>query len=285
MFSRIDHSEYALQVSSKISALSVGLWIADCAFDMLSAYLQQPYTKGISYNMFWGMEEKNFDVLLFENIYFEVIEIAMCFELDTADLCLLKAVNVATIHKVMQNQHIPLSMDISRVIVNTPIKVLSCCIHNTNMTRANILFHLTEVSPFHLLVFGNLFSDLMNKYLLHKGNVIKGTSNNTRSDDDFLMLLPTARLYLQSSSMKYGEQFQICIGNISSIYSKILLSSFSDWKSYVSGDIFKLECTEFLSPSMEELLNLVSDSLLGKAILMLRYYFSLNRDAVKLKRR
>ncbi|CAL5434637.1 unnamed protein product [Camellia sinensis] len=221
----IDHSEYALQ---------------------------QPYTKGISYNMFWGMEEKNFDVLLFENIYFEVIEIAMCFELDTADLCLLKAVNVANIHKVMQNQHIPLSMDISRVIVNTPIKVLSY---------------------------------LMNKYLLHKGNVIKGTSNNTRSDDDFLMLLPTARLYLQSSSMKYGEQFQICIGNISSFYSKILLSSFSDWKSYVSGDIFKLECTEFLSPSMEELLNLVSDSLLGKAILMLRYYFSLNRDAVKLKKR
>ncbi|KAF5936269.1 hypothetical protein HYC85_027398 [Camellia sinensis] len=83
--------------------------------------------------------------------------------------------------------------------------------------------------------------------------------------------------------MKYGEQFQICVGNISSFYSKILLSSFSDWKSYVSGDIFKLECTEFLSPSMEELLNLVSDSLLGKAILMLRYYFSLNRDAVKLK--
>ncbi|CAL5434617.1 unnamed protein product [Camellia sinensis] len=239
MFSRIDHSEYALQVSSKISALSVGLWIADCAFDMLSAYLQQPYTKGISYNMFWGMEEKNFDVLLFENIYFEVIEIAMCFELDAADLCLLKVVNVANIHKVMQNQHIPLSMDISRVIVNTPIK----------------------------------------------GNVIKGTSNNTRSDDDFLMLLPTAWLYLQSSSMKYGEQFQICVRNISSFYSKILLSSFSDWKSYVSGDIFKLECTEFLSPSMEELLNLVSDSLLGKAILMLRYYFSLNRNAVKLKKR
>ncbi|KAI8031787.1 Uncharacterized protein C14G10.02 [Camellia lanceoleosa] len=285
MFSRIDHSEYALQVSSKRSALSVGLWIADCAFDMLSAYLQQPYTKGISYNMFWGMEEKNFDVLLFENIYFEVIEIAMCFELDAADLCLLKAVNVTNIHKVMQNQHIPLSMDISRVIVNTPIRVLSCCIHNTNMTRANILFHLTEVSPFHLLVFGNLFSDMMNKYLLHKGKVIKGTSNNTLSDDDFVMLLPTAWLYLQSSSMKYGEQFQICVGNISSFYSKILLSSFSDWKSYVSGDIFKLECTEFLSPSMEELLNLVSDSLLGKAILMLRYYFSSNRDAVKLKKR
>ncbi|KAL7202736.1 hypothetical protein ACSBR1_034244 [Camellia fascicularis] len=284
MFSRIDHSEYALQVSSKISALSVGLWIADCAFDMLSAYLQQPYTKGISYNMFWGMEEKNFDVLLFENIYFEVIEIAMCFELDAADLCLLKAVNVANIHKVMQNQHIPLSMDISRVIVNTPIKVLSYCIHNTNMTRANILFHLTEVSPFRLLVFGNLFSDMMNKYLLRKGNVIKGTSNNTRSDDDFVMLLPTAWLYLQSSSIKYGEQFQICVGNISSFYSKILLSSFSDWKSYVSGDIFKLECTEFLSPSMEELLNLVSDSLLGKAILMLRYYFSLNKDAMKLKK-
>ncbi|THG23194.1 hypothetical protein TEA_016036 [Camellia sinensis var. sinensis] len=205
------YDDLILQVSSKISALSVGLWIADCAFDMLSAYLQQPYTKGISYNMFWGMEEKNFDVLLFENIYFEVIEIAMCFELDAADLCLLKAVNVANIHKVMQNQHIP-------------------------------------------LIFGNLFSDLMNKYLLHKGNVIKGTSNNTRSDDDFLMLLPTAWF-------------------------------FSDWKSYVSGDIFKLECTEFLSPSMEELLNLVSDSLLGKAILMLRYCFSLNRDAVKLKKR
>ncbi|KAI7994661.1 Casein kinase 1-like protein HD16 [Camellia lanceoleosa] len=93
------YDDLILQVSSKSSALSVGLWIADCAFDMQSAYLQQPYTKGISYNMFWGMEENNFDVLLFENIYFEVIEIAMCFELDAADLCLLKAVNVANIHK------------------------------------------------------------------------------------------------------------------------------------------------------------------------------------------
>ncbi|KAL6954142.1 diphosphoinositol-polyphosphate diphosphatase [Sarracenia purpurea var. burkii] len=285
MFSRIDHIDSTLLESSQSVAVSVGLWIAGCAFDMLSAYLQQPYTKGISYGVFWGLEEKSFDVLLFENIYFQVIEIAMRFELDVADLCLQKAVNIANKCKITKNRCLPLSMDVSRVILSTPIKVLSYCIQQTSMTRANILFLLTEVSPFHLSVFGRLFSDVMNKYSLSKGKAINGTFSDTLSDDNFVMLLPTALLYLNSTSVKNGEPFAKFIENAYSFYGKLLLRNFSNWKSYVSGDMFKVECTGFLPSSMEELLNLLSDSLLGKSILMLRYYFASNGDALKLKKR
>ncbi|XP_057475147.1 uncharacterized protein LOC130763274 [Actinidia eriantha] len=285
MFSRIELSDSRLRVSSKCSALSVGLLIAGCAFDMVSAYLQGPYTKGVLQIIFWGMEEKSFDVLLFEDIYFHVIEIAMRFEVDVADLCLLKAVNVGNIRKGMQNQCLSLSMDISRVILNTPIKMLSRCIHQTSMARANMLFLLSEVSPFHLSVFGHLFSSLMSKYLLPKGNVVSGTCNNALSDENFVMLLPTALSYLNSTVMKYGEQFYQYARNISSFYFRILFRSFSDWKSYVSGDMFKVEYTGFSPPSMKELHNILSSSLLGKTIVMLRYYFAMNRDAVKMKKR
>ncbi|GFZ14740.1 hypothetical protein Acr_24g0009300 [Actinidia rufa] len=165
MFSRIELSDSRLRVSSKCSAFSVGLLIAGCAFDMVSAYLQGPYTKGVLEIIFWGMEEKSFDVLLFEDIYFHVIEIAMRFELDVADLCLLKAVNV--------------------------------------------------------------------------GNIRKGY---------YSVVSHTGRaMFLEN--------------------------------------MFKVEYTGFSPPSMEELHNILSSSLLGKAIVMLRYYFALNRDAVKMKKR
>ncbi|XP_058204610.1 uncharacterized protein LOC131318694 isoform X1 [Rhododendron vialii] len=285
IFSKIDLGDSTFRVSSDFSALLVGLSIAGCAFDMLSAYLQQPNTQGISSNIFWEMEEKPFDILLFESIYFQLIKFAMRFELDAADLCLLKAVNVTNKRKVMHTHWFPLTMDLSRVIHNTPIEVLSHFIRKTSMTRAKMLFLLTELSPVHLSVFGHFFSDVMNEYLLPNDNVTDGTCSNTFSDDNFVMLLPTALSYLISASMKYGEQFHKCVRSMSSFYSRILFRSFSDWKSYVTMDIFNKECVEFLPPSMEELLNLLSRSLLGKSICMLRYYFAFNGDAVKLKKR
>ncbi|XP_052200530.1 uncharacterized protein LOC127806944 isoform X2 [Diospyros lotus] len=284
MLSRIDLSDSALRVTKRYS-LSVGLWIAGCAFDMLSAYFLQPCAEGIPYSDFWGIEEKSFDVLLFENIYFEVIKIALHFELDCADLCLLKAVNLANKSKVVQRQCLALSMDILRVILNTPMKVFAHCMNKTSMTRANILYRLTEVSPFHLSVFGHLFSDMIKQYLLHNGNVIEGTPDNAVSEDNFVMLLPTALMYLNSTDMKYRVQFHKCAIDISSFYCRILLQSFSDWKNYVSRDIFNAESTELLATASEEILSLVSGSLLGKTILMLRYYFALNGNAVNLKKR
>ncbi|XAR52354.1 hypothetical protein NMG60_11020377 [Bertholletia excelsa] len=285
MLTRIDISDSMLRVLTKHSALTAGFWIAGCAFDMLSAYLQQLHPKGISYNIFWGMEEKNFDILLFESIYFQLVNIAVQFDLHDADLCLLKALNIARIHKSVQNEGLPVGMDISRVILNTPMNVLSNFIHKISVPRAKILLILTEVSTFHLSVFGHLFSDMMNRHLLFKSDVNKRTDNNALSDDKFLMLLPTALTYLSSTFRKYGKHIHECIRNVLSFYSRILLRCFSDWKSYVTGDIFAIECTESLPTSMEELFGVVSDSLLGKSILMLSYHFALNKDDVKLKKR
>ncbi|BBH01972.1 hypothetical protein Prudu_012398 [Prunus dulcis] len=65
------------------------------------------------------------------------------------------------------------------------------------------------------------------------------------------------------------------------------------WKmeeTSINTDIFeeiysKEEFGEFLPSSAPELLCLIDDSLLGKAICMLRYHFSLNEDSMKLKKR
>uniref|UniRef100_A0A5B6YI04 Nucleolar pre-ribosomal-associated protein 1 N-terminal domain-containing protein n=1 Tax=Davidia involucrata TaxID=16924 RepID=A0A5B6YI04_DAVIN len=285
IFCRIDLSDLTVGISSKNSAVSVGLCIAGGAFELLSAYLRQPCTERVSNNLFWGIEEKSLDVDLFERIYFQIFEIATRFELDVADLCLVQAVNVVATYKFMQHQFFAFSMFVSRVMIRTPIRVLSHCIHSISMTKAKLLFLLTEVSPLHLSVFGCILSDMMNKYMLLKDNVMEETCNHTLSDEDFMMLLPVALSYLNSSFMKYGEHFCKHLRSIPNFYMRIILDGFINWKSYVSGDIFQVEYSEPLPSSTEELLNLVNGSLLGKTIHMLQYCFSLNGDSIKLKKR
>ncbi|XP_059628326.1 uncharacterized protein LOC132271080 [Cornus florida] len=279
IFCRIELNELTISESFKNSALSVGLCIAGGAFQMLSDYLQQPCTK-----RFWGIEENNSDVDLLERIYFRVVEIATRSELNVADLCLLQAVNVVRIHKFMQNQCIPFGMAMSRVISRTPLIVLSHCIHRISMTKAKLLFLLTEVSPLHLSVFGQLFSDIVKKDMLCKDNVMENTSNYTLSDEDLMLLLPVALSYLNSSFLKFGEHFHKHFRSIPSFYMRIILDGFVNWKTYVSQDMFQVEYGESLPSSSEDILNLVNESLLGKAIHMLKYCLALKRDS-KLKKR
>ncbi|KAK9268493.1 hypothetical protein L1049_000245 [Liquidambar formosana] len=286
MFSRVDLNDLAVRNSCKFSALSVVFCIAGCAFRMLSSYLEQSFSKRIAYNLFWEMEEENFDVQLFEKIYCKVFNIATRFELDSADLCLLKAVDFVFKLKYVQDRNLlPLSLVMSRVIISTPLEMLSHCIHRTSIRRAKLLFLLTEMSPLHLSVFGHVFSGVLNNDMLLNGNTMEKTCNYALSDDEFVMLLPTALSYLNSVFRKFGKQHYKRFRSIPSFYSRILLNGFLNWKSYVSGDIFQLECGEFLPSSFEELLNLVSGSFLGKAIKMLRYYFSLSGDSIKMKKR
>ncbi|KAM7519592.1 hypothetical protein LguiB_018554 [Lonicera macranthoides] len=278
IFSRIDLDESTVLASSKKSALSVGLSIAGWAFDLLSAYLQQPYAKEKSFNT-WEIEEKTFDVALFERIYSRLVEIVSSFELDVADLCLLKAINVSNLHKVVRKRCLQFCVLLSRLIATTPMKVVSLCIQRPSLTKAQLLFLLTEVSPQHLSLFGHFLSELMNKSLLPRGNT-------NISDDQFMILLPNALSYLNSTRIKYGKRFYYRhLTDISSFYSRILLSGFCNWKSYVSSDIFQEESAVVLPSSLDELIDFVNNSLLGKSVLMLRYYFASSGLPMKLKKR
>ena len=282
MFSRVDLNDLTTGEFDNMSALSVVFCIASGAFDMLSSYFQHPITKKVQFDLFWEMEEKSFDIIVFEKIYMKALEFATCFKLEFADVCLLKAVKVMYRQKFEQHQSflLPLSLVSSRVIVSTPVKMISHCINRPSMIRAKLLFLLIEVSPLHSSVFGHLFSGLLNKGLPHKDNVVE-----TPSDEGFMMLLPAALSYLKSTSLKFGKQYYTCFKGIPSLYSRILLDGFLDWKGFVSRSIFQIEDGEFLPSSTEDLSNLVNSSLLGKSIHMLWFYFAFSGHSMKKKKR
>ncbi|XP_057980376.1 uncharacterized protein LOC131166095 isoform X2 [Malania oleifera] len=281
ILSRLDVNEMMLLKSFKDSALSVGLCIAGRAFEILSSSMGWPNLKTETYDLFWGLEEKN---ALFERIYFKTCEFSTCCKLDVADLCLLRAVNAACLHRYWQQQSclLPSTFAMLRVIQSTPMEIVSHCIYRTNVTKAELLFLLVEVSPNHMSAFGCLISDILNKRLLL--NKMEGTCSCSISDEDYMMLLPAALLFLDSTLMKLGELFYKHFRSISSHYSRILLDGFVNWRSYVSGDIFKVDFGEFLPSSLEEVFNIINCSLLVKAVHMLQHHFALS-GSMTLKKR
>ncbi|KAJ6950483.1 hypothetical protein NC651_004216 [Populus alba x Populus x berolinensis] len=285
MFGRVDASGLNVQKHFGLSALSVGLCIAADAFDILSAYLQQPMTRNVPFYMLWKSEEKFFDVNLIEEIYVQVCKFATDFNQDFAHVCLLKAVNAVYSQKYMQHGILhPLSLVLPRIIRSTPLEILSQCIYRTNMTKAKLLSLLVEMSPLHLSVFGHLFFGILDEDFNLKIRTVEKTRDSALSNTDFVMLLPAALSYFNSILMKFEKQQYKQFTNIPSFYSKLLLKGFLHWKSFVSGYVFQESYNDFLPSSIEELLNLVDSSLLGKAICMLRQYFSISVD-MKLKER
>ncbi|KAJ6776496.1 NUCLEOLAR PRERIBOSOMAL-ASSOCIATED PROTEIN 1 [Salix koriyanagi] len=152
------------------------------------------------------------------------------------------------------------------------------------MTKAKLLSALVEMSPLHLSIFGHLFFGLLDEDSNLKLKTVDETRDLALSNTDFVMLLPAALSYLNSILMKFEKQQYKQFTNISLFYSKLLLQGFCHWKSFVSGYVFQESYNEFLPSSIEELLNLVDSSLLGKAICMLRQYFDISGD-MKLKER
>lgn len=286
MFNRFDMEDFTVWKNSKISALSVGFCIAAGAFKTMSSYLEQPVTRRVPYNLFWEIEEESINVHIIEEIYIKVVNFAMRFEPDFADICLLEAVNTGYRQKYNEQPSIhPLSLVLSRVLSITPVELLSHCIYRTNKTKAKLLFLLTERSSLHLSIFGHLFLDILKKDFPHKDNVMVESCGLALSDEDFMMLLPAALSYLKSMFMKFGNQYHRHFEDISSLYSRILLNGFLHWKSFVSGNIFEEEYGEFLPSSTQELLSLVDGTLLGKSIHMLRYHFAFSGVSMKMKKR
>ncbi|GMI77626.1 EMBRYO DEFECTIVE 2788 [Hibiscus trionum] len=288
MFSRIDVNELTVENFHVLAALCVGFSIVGGAFEVLSAYLQQPLIKRVPYDFLWEVEEKTFDVNLLEDIYVKVCKLACNFKLDFTDSCLLRSVSAVYRQENMHHGEFhPSSVAMSRVIISTPVEMVSHCICRTSIVKAKLLHLLIEMSPLHLSVFGKLFLSILNKKFLPNGILMKEVSSCALSDQDqdHMMLLPSALSLLNSSFVKFEKQFYHHFKIIPSFYSKMLLNGFMHWKSFVSRDIFLEDYSDSLPSSAEELFNLVDGSLLGKSIHMLRYHFFLSGDSVKLKKR
>lgn len=277
MFSRVDMDD------NQKSAICFGSCIAGGAFRNLSKYLQQPNAKRKAFDLFWTMEENNINSEILEELYIKISKFSFLFESEVADHCLLEAMNVVYRQKCMQkcNFH-PLTVVMSRVIATTPVEMLSHCLYSTSKTKARLLSLLIDMSSMHLSTFGHLFSGILDTGFLHKGNV---TCALALSDEDYMMLLPSALSYLNSVLMKFGKPCYMHFRNIPSFYSKIILNGLLHWKNFVSRDVFHEEFGEVLPSSAEEFLNLINDSLLGKVICMLRHHYALNADSIKRKDR
>lgn len=282
MLRKVDVNEMSICKSCNVYALSVGFCIAGGTFEALSNYLQQPVEKRASYNLLWETDENSFVVSHIEEIYIDVCKLAINFDLGLADICLLKVVNCIYGKNYVQSVH-PLNLVMSRVIVKTPIEMISHCVYRTSMTKAKVLFLFTKMSPMHLSVFGNLLVGSLNKDSLFTGCQMS-SCGYALSDEEYVMLLPAALSYLDMNFWKFGKQYHKQLIDIPSFYSRMLLSGFHNWKSFVSGYIFQEEYDGFFPSSTEKLLNLVNGSLLGKTVLLLRYHFALNGDSVKTKK-
>ncbi|KAK7305112.1 hypothetical protein VNO77_43012 [Canavalia gladiata] len=270
---------------TKKSSLSVACSIAADAFSALSIYFQQSTENRVPFDLFWEIGEKNMKADIFEQIYGKVVEFSTSFEIDSADRCLFEAVNALYSQKHMQQDTFhPLLLVMWKIIMNTPVKMLSHCMYKINAKKAKFLQILTELSSLHSSIFGHLFLGIVNRSLHHDVGVLGHPFNLTLSEDQFMLLIPAALSYLSLISKRFGEQNHKDFERLPYFYSKILLKGFGQWKSFSSKDIFEEQYGEFIPSSVQELLCLTDCSLLGKSIHMLKYHFALNGDSMKLKK-
>lgn len=281
MFKRVGMDD----LPTKISFVSVGCSLAAVAFNTLSIYFQQSSGNRVPYDLFWEMGENNVQADIFEHIYGKVVEFSLKFEIDCADSCLHEAVNALYNQKTMQQETFhPLLLVMWKIIMITPVKMLSLCLYKLNAKKAKFLHILIELSSLHSSIFGHLFLGIVNRSLHHDVGVI-GDFDITLSEDQFMLLLPASLSYLRLIFKRFGYLNHEDFKQIPHFYSKILLKGFSQWKSFLSQDIFEEEYVASVPSSVQELLSLINCSLLGKSIHMLQYHFALNGDSLKLKKR
>ncbi|GJZ52517.1 putative nucleolar pre-ribosomal-associated protein [Tanacetum coccineum] len=255
IFSRIDLS--SVHKSSKFSTLSDALNIAGCAFEFM----------------------QEVDVTLFEKVYFHVVETASRSELLVANLCLLKVVKIANTRSGRTSQSLPQSMVMFRVVASTPKNLLSNCLKKPSTIKGQLLSHLTESSLVHLSFFGLSFMEMDNKSIVGKKR------KSGVCDDDLLMLLSTALSFISFISIRYGEKCSEHVGNIRSLYWDILSNGFSNWKDFVSRDLFHVTLDKFVPSTAEELCVCFDTSLLGKSVAVMQQHLVSSGAAVKRSKR
>ncbi|KVI09717.1 Nucleolar pre-ribosomal-associated protein 1, N-terminal [Cynara cardunculus var. scolymus] len=215
----------------------------------------------------------------FDQVYFHVVQIASSSELVVADLCLLKAVKIANTCSGPTLLSIRQCMVVSRIVASTPMNLLSKCFQSISMIKAQLLFHLTESSLLHLSFFALPFMEMVNKSL------VKKKRKSGVCDEDMVMLLPVALSFLDFISMRYGEKCYKHLTSVHSLYWEILLDGFSNWKTFVSRDLFQVKLNKSVPSTVEELCNLLNNSLLGRAVAVMRHHLVSSGATVKRSKR
>ncbi|KAL3736326.1 hypothetical protein ACJRO7_025308 [Eucalyptus globulus] len=281
VFNIVDMKNTTISESCRKSIVYIGCRFAANAFESLGIYLQQQTKKRSQYDLLWRTRDQHFNADIIEDIYLKVIELSSLYETDVADICLLKAITAACQLKSVQHLNVhPLSSVLLRVIVSTPVQMVSYCISGMSMMRAKVLFLLTQLSPLHLSIFGCMLSGV----LTPEGNLKYKNHCRGLSNEHFLMLLPTTLSFMNSIFLRYGKQCYWNFRYIPLFYSSILLNGFREWKSFVSKSVFREGYSEFTISSADELLNFAKNSSLGKAVHMLHYHFVLDADSLNIKK-
>ncbi|XP_073041195.1 uncharacterized protein [Primulina eburnea] len=283
LFSKVDFRDTSWPLFPKEDALCVGLHLASCAFDFLLDNMLHPYSKNKD-NM-GAIEEIHLNLSLLEQIFFQVLEMACIFNLDAADKCLLKAVKVVKKHKGIQQPCIYSVMDLSVVIASSPVDMISHCLNRMNRTKAELLFLVAELSPLHLSIFGHMFSETLKNSLLPMANWKQKNCISPISDEELLMLLPTVFLSVNSIECKFGGELHEPFEHIIFLYKQIVLDGFSDWKTFVSGNIFEMGFGESTPSSFQEFFTIFSNTLLGKTIHVFRNHLETSGGVMKFERR
>jgi nucleolar pre-ribosomal-associated protein 1 len=269
MLSKIDEEGLTSPNSSII--LSLGLGIAGGAFEMLVLYSHQPTAKRGVYDLLWELEEKNYASNIIEKVYSMACKFSTSLDLDSADICLLKVCGGIFRGKHNQNYAVdPLVLKISLIVGRTPEDLIIHCINRASITRAKILFYLVESSPLHLLVFGHFFFSMLSKK----------QDDSALTDDQFIMLLPAVLSYLTSVIAKLEKPCNRCL-DITSVYSNILINGFLQWPRFLARCIFEEKHEEILLSTTEDMETMFNASLIGKAVRMFQYHFSLTESPTK----
>uniref|UniRef100_A0A0E0DIM3 Nucleolar pre-ribosomal-associated protein 1 N-terminal domain-containing protein n=1 Tax=Oryza meridionalis TaxID=40149 RepID=A0A0E0DIM3_9ORYZ len=252
------------------------LYTADIAFEMLYDYLQQVDQRSGPCRL-WGLEIHNCDIATIQQVYNIILHFATKLNLEFADLCLLKMlirIHHTEISAVRNTDYIALHMMLSTMVANTPIDILHHCMFPTSKVKAKAIQLLLGANPMHMRLFGKLLTDILKKDTSVMQVVGSDSNASWTHEDCFILLLPAALSYIEHHS---GGNRQ-CVDFLEPVpvfYREILLSGngFPCWKSFVTRSIFEEDFSDFRHTSVEDIMNYFGDTLLGKSITMLRYYF------------
>ncbi|WCJ31882.1 hypothetical protein M5689_013333 [Euphorbia peplus] len=263
--------------SCRETALSIGFCIASDAFKMLSIYFEYPVRTRELLNTFWDVKKTDLDVNLIEDMYINQCKFACTLKLDFAYSCLLEALTAVHRLKHMKCDLLdPLSLVLSRVILSTPMDIVSHCVYETSKTKSKVLFLLVEMSPLHLSAFGYILSGILSDKIHYKRGKVEETFEKSLLNVDYMRLLPAACSFMNSVFIKFEMPYHELYTRVSKFYSEILVRGFCDWKNFVSQHLFEDNHDIFLPSCIEDFVNLLDASPLGKAMYMLKCHFVLS---------
>ncbi|KAK9163657.1 hypothetical protein Syun_004559 [Stephania yunnanensis] len=116
-------------------------------------------------------------------------------------------------------------------------------------------------------------------------SILNGEICKCAPTDELIILLPVTLSFLNMCFERFRLDFLKHFGSVVSSYSNILLDSFLNWRSFTAGNIFQEDAGEFLPSSTHELLKGFSESLLGKAVCLLQYHFTIDNDSAMIRTR